>query len=69
MFRQLHRFTIPTAISIAFFDAIFFVIAHVFGFSGREVGLGVIAAAVGGIYVLAAVLWRGTGAELPGAAG
>jgi len=79
MLRQLHLLTIPTAISIAFFDATFFIIAHVFGFSGREIVLGVIAGAVGGVYVLAAVLWRGWGrepaeivdrvAELPGAVG
>jgi hypothetical protein len=60
MLRQLHQLTIPTAISIAFFDATFFAIAHVFGFSGREVFLGVCAGAAGGMYVLAAVLWHGT---------
>jgi hypothetical protein len=64
MLRQLHRLTIPTAISIAFFDATFFVIAHVFSFSGREILLGVIAGAAGGMYVLAAVLWQAaTGSE------
>jgi hypothetical protein len=78
MLRQLHQLTIPTAISIAFFDATFFIIAHVFAFSGREVLLGVVAGAVGGLYVLLAVLWQGvrktgrkvpeTAAELPGAA-
>ncbi len=61
MLRQLHLLTIPTAISIAFFDATFFIIARLFGFSGREIVLGVIAGAVGGIYVLAAVLCRGLG--------
>ena len=61
MLRQLHQLTIPTAISIAFFDATFFVIAHVFSFTGREILLGVVAGAAGGIYVLAAVLWRGSG--------
>jgi hypothetical protein len=79
MLRQLHLLTIPTAISIAFFDATFFIIARTFGFSGREIVLGVIAGAVGGIYVLVAVLWRGWGrspvrvtdqvAELPPAPG
>jgi hypothetical protein len=65
MLRQLHQLTIPTAISIAFFDATFFVIAHVFSFSGREILLGVIAGAAGGMYVLAAVLWQAarTGTE------
>jgi hypothetical protein len=59
MLRQLHLLTIPTAISIAFFDATFFFIAHVFGFSGREILLGVAAGAAGGMYVLVAVLWQG----------
>lgn len=58
MLRQLHLLTIPTAISIAFFDATFFVIAHVFGFSGREILLGVVAGAAGGMYVLVAVFWQ-----------
>jgi hypothetical protein len=59
MLRQLHMLTIPIAISIAFFDATFFVIAHVFSFSGREILLGVAAGAAGGMYVLVAVLWQG----------
>ncbi len=58
MLRQLHQLTIPTAISIAFFDATYFLIAHVYNFSGREVVLGVMAGAAGGMYVLAAVLWQ-----------
>jgi hypothetical protein len=58
MLRQLHLLTIPTAISIAFFDATFFLIAHVFSFTGREVLLGVAAGAAGGMYVLVAVLWQ-----------
>jgi hypothetical protein len=58
MLRQLHQLTIPTAISIAFFDATYFVIAHVFTFTGREIFLGVAAGAAGGMYVLTAVLWH-----------
>ena len=79
MLRQLHLLTIPTAISIAFFDATFFIIAHVFAFNGREVLLGVLAGAAGGLYVLFAVLWQGmrttapkgveAAVELPGTAG
>ena len=61
MLRQLHRHTIPTAISIAFFEATFFIIARVLAFSGREIVLGVIAGAIGGICVLVAVLWQGWG--------
>jgi hypothetical protein len=59
MLRQLHQLTIPTAISIAFFDATFFMVAHVFAFTGREILLGVIAGATGGMCVLLAVLWQG----------
>ena len=59
MLRQLHQNTIPTAISIAFFEATFFIIARVLAFSGREIVLGVIAGAVGGICVLIAILWQG----------
>jgi hypothetical protein len=59
MLRQLHQLTIPTAISIAFFDATFLIVANVFAFTGREVLLGVVAGAAGGTYVLAAVLWQG----------
>jgi hypothetical protein len=60
MLRQLHLLAIPTAISIAFFDATFFLIAHIFAFTGREVLLGVVAGAAGGLYVLLAVLWQAT---------
>jgi hypothetical protein len=58
MLRQLHQLTIPAAISIAFFDATFFAIAHVFRFTGREILLGVVAGGAGGMYVLAAVLFQ-----------
>ncbi len=58
MLRQLPLFTLPTAISIACFDATFFIIADIFGFSGREVCLGVVAGAAGGVFVLGAVLWQ-----------
>ena len=58
MLRQLQMLTVPTAISIAFFDATFLVIAHYFGFSGHDVALGVAAGAAGGLYVLVAMLWR-----------
>ncbi len=79
MLRQLHLLTVPTAISIAFFDATFFMVAHVFAFTGREILLGVVAGAAGGMYVLLAVLWQGArklagkagneGVELPDLAG
>lgn len=57
MLQQLHRFTIPTAISIAFFDATFLSIAVVFGLTGSEILLGFIAGTAGGMSVLVAALW------------
>jgi ABC-type protease/lipase transport system fused ATPase/permease subunit len=79
MLRQLHLLTVPAAVSIAFFDATFFLIARVFVFSGREIVLGIVAGAIGGICVLVAVLWQGStkaparlanqAAELPRVAG
>lgn len=56
MLRQLQEFTIPAAVSIAFFDATFLAIAHVWHFSGREIALGVAAGAAGGLCVMSAVL-------------
>lgn len=56
MLRQLQDFTIPAAVSIAFFDATFLAIAHLWQFSGQEITLGVTAGAAGGLFVLAAVL-------------
>ena len=57
MLRQLHVLAFPIAISIAFYDAGFFVAAGLFGLTGRELVLGVVAGASGGMCVLAAVLW------------
>ena len=56
MLRQLQELTIPAAVSIAFFDATFLAIAHVWQFSGREIALGITAGAAGGLYVLTAIL-------------
>lgn len=58
MLRQLQELTIPTAVSIAFFDATFLAIAHVWHFSGHEIALGVAAGAAGGFCVLGAVLMQ-----------
>jgi len=57
--RQLDSLIVPATISIAAFDATFFVIAQIFAFSGRELLLGVIAGGAGGLYVLAAAIWEG----------
>jgi hypothetical protein len=60
MLAQLNRLTLPVAISIASFDATFFIAADLFGLTAREMLLGVIAGAVSGVSVLAAVLWQAT---------
>lgn len=58
MLQQLNRLTLPTAISIASFEAVFFVGGRIFDLTDREVVLGVLAGAVGGLSVLVAVLWQ-----------
>ncbi len=58
MLRQLNMLTLPTAISIASFEATFFVAADIFGLTERELLLGVTAGAAGGLCVLGAVLWQ-----------
>ena len=58
MFRQLNLITLPTAVSIASFDATFFVLANLYGLTGRDIALGVIAGGAGGLSVLVAVLWQ-----------
>jgi hypothetical protein len=56
--RQLNLLTIPTAVSIACFDATFLVLAEFFGLTGRDIALGIIAGGAGGFTVLVAVLWQ-----------
>jgi len=58
MLRQFDLLTLPTAISIASFDATFFVLANIYGMTGRDIALGVIAGGAGGLSVLVAVLWQ-----------
>jgi hypothetical protein len=58
MLRQLNLLTLPTAVSIASFEATFFVIAEIFGLTSGEVLLGLSAGAAGGLSVLVAVLWQ-----------
>ena len=58
MLKQLNLLTYPTAISIASFDATFFVCASIFGLTERELILGVMAGAAGGLSVLCALLWQ-----------
>ena len=58
MLRQLNLLTLPTAVSIASFDATFFVLANLYGLTERDIALGVIAGGAGGLSVLVAVLWQ-----------
>jgi hypothetical protein len=58
MLQQLNRLALPTAISIASFEAVFFVVGSIFDLTEREVVLGVLAGGVGGLSVLVAVLWQ-----------
>jgi len=57
---QFNRLTLPVAISIASFDATFFIAASLFGLTAREILLGVVAGAISGLSVLGAVLWQST---------
>ncbi|MGP0041501.1 MAG: hypothetical protein ACLPJW_12530 [Rhodomicrobium sp.] len=61
MLQQLNQLTIPTAISIACFDASFLVLAPLFGLTGRDIALGIISAGAGGLSVLVALLWQSAG--------
>jgi hypothetical protein len=58
MLQQLNRLALPTAISIASFEAVFFVVGSFCDLTEREVVLGVLAGGVGGLSVLVAVLWQ-----------
>jgi hypothetical protein len=58
MLKELNRLTLPVAISIASFDATFFIAAGFFELNQREMLLGIIAGAVGGLAVLGAVVWQ-----------
>jgi len=58
MLRQLSQLTLPIAISIASFEATFFVGGSILGLTEREVVLGILAGAAGGLSVIIAVLWQ-----------
>ncbi len=58
MLKQLNLIALPTAISIASFDATFFVAARVVGLSQGELLLGLGSGAAGGLSVLVALLWQ-----------
>ncbi|HXL65350.1 MAG TPA: hypothetical protein VN938_09850 [Xanthobacteraceae bacterium] len=56
MLKELNRLTLPVAISIASFDGTYFIAAGFFELTQREMVLGLVAGAVSGLAVLAAVL-------------
>lgn len=56
MLQQLRQLTVPIAVSIAFFDATFLVIANLLNFSQHDVLLGLTAGGASGVCVLAAVI-------------
>jgi hypothetical protein len=56
MLKELNRLTLPVAISIASFDGTYFIAAGFFELTQREMILGLVAGAVSGLAVLAAVL-------------
>ncbi len=58
MLRQLNLLALPTAISIASFEATFFVAARVLGLTQGELLLGLGSGAAGGLSVLVALLWQ-----------
>ena len=58
MLRQLNLLALPTAISIASFDATFFVVARVVGLTQGELLLGLGSGAAGGLSVLVALHWQ-----------
>ncbi len=58
MLKQLNLIALPTAISIASFDATFYVVARVVGLTQGELLLGLGSGAAGGLSVLVALLWQ-----------
>jgi hypothetical protein len=60
MLKELNRLTLPVAISIASFDATYFIAADFFELTQREMLLGMAAGAIGGLAVLVAVVWQST---------
>jgi hypothetical protein len=57
--RRLDGLVVAIGVSVAFFNAGFFVTASYFGLTDREVLVGVLAGAVSGLCVLGAVGFRG----------
>ena len=57
MLQQLKDNTVPITIGVSFYLFGFFVMANVLDLSDREIVIGLIAGAVGGLTTLVAMLW------------
>jgi hypothetical protein len=57
MTQKLQSHSIPIALAVTFFTVGFFLVSNVLGLTEREIVLGLIAGAAGGLSVLVAVLW------------
>jgi hypothetical protein len=57
MTQKLHSQSIPIALAVTFFTVGFFLVSNALGLTEREIALGLIAGAAGGLSVLVAVLW------------
>jgi hypothetical protein len=57
MMQKLQNHSIPIALAVTFFIVGFFLVSNVLGLTEREIALGLIAGAAGGLSVLVAVLW------------
>jgi hypothetical protein len=57
MTQKLQSHSIPIALAMTFFMVGFFLVSNGLGLTEREIALGLIAGATGGLSVLVAVLW------------
>lgn len=57
MLRRIQDLSIPIVIAVTFFLVGFFCVCNVVTLSDREIVLGLVAGAIGGLSVLGAVLW------------
>ena len=66
---RIQHLAVPITITVSFYVFGFFIMAETLGLSGREIVIGLISGAVGGVTTLIAVLYRQDAADmLPSAA-
>jgi hypothetical protein len=58
MLERLQSYTVPITIAVSFYLFGFFVMANVLTLTERDIVVGMIAGAIGGITTLVAVLWQ-----------